>query len=90
MDIIKKISYIINNNNTNNAIDGLSKLIAEDESCWQAYLERGKLYWKEGKLKSALNDYIIADNLNPNSSPKELIKHTLEIIQFRNIDILNP
>lgn len=90
MDIIKKISHIINNNNINNSIVELSKLIDEDGSCWQAYMERGKLYWREGKVKSALNDYIIADNLNPNSTPGELIKHTLEIIQFRNNDILNP
>jgi len=90
MDIIKKISYIINSNNTNDSIVELSKLIDEDGSCWQAYMERGKLYWKEGNLKCALNDYIIADNLNPNSSPRELIRHMLKIIQFRNNDILNP
>ncbi len=90
MDIIKKNSHIINNNNTGNSIVELSKMIEADGSCWQAYMERGKHYWREGDFKSALNDYIIADSLNPNSTPRELIEHTLEIIQFRNNDILNP
>ncbi len=90
MDISEKIIHIINNNTLETSIVELSKIIESDDRCWLAYLERGKLYWKEGKVKNAITDYLAADRINPHSQPKEILTHTLEILQFRNTDLLNP
>lgn len=90
MDISKKIVHIIKNNTPEMSIVELTKLIESDDKCWNVYLERGKMYWKEGKIKNALNDYIIADHLNPHSIPEAILRHSIEILKFRNTDVLNP
>lgn len=90
MDVRENIQRIIINNTPQMAIVELTEIIASDGNCWLAYLERGKLYWNEGKIKNAMNDYIMADRLNPDSIAGEILRHSIDIIQFRNIDILNP
>ncbi len=90
MDIGEKILYIINNNSVEESIVGLTELIECDRKCWEAIMERGKLYWKIGNVKNALQDYMAADRLHPGGAPDELLHHTLEILKFRNTDLLNP
>ncbi|MCM1505185.1 MAG: hypothetical protein NC127_08310 [Muribaculum sp.] len=90
MDISEIILCIIRNNSAEESIVELTKLIESDEKCWEAFMERGRQYWKLGQVKNALEDYMVADRLHPCGQPCELLRHTLEIMKFRNTDLLNP
>lgn len=90
MDINGKDPHIINNNSVEKAIVELTVSIESNAANWETVMERGKLYWKIGRIKCALQDFILADKLHPDSTPAELLRHSLEILKFRNTDLLNP
>ncbi len=55
-----------------------------------AYIARGKAYWARGERRKALNDYLAADSLEPHGEAERLIEITTRILDYRNIDLLNP
>ena len=60
---------------------------AQDES---ALIERGRLYWSLGRRSEAINDYLAAQQINPEGKAKELLKATYEILNFYHKDLYNP
>lgn len=55
-----------------------------------AYVKRGRLRWKVGDMRGALNDYNAAAELDPDGPGADLAAHTVEILNFYNHDLYNP
>ena len=72
------------------AIDLLTQYITEHPDDDEALTLRGLKYWSAGKRASALNDYLAAIRINPDSKAKEALKAANEILEYRNKDLYNP
>lgn len=51
---------------------------------------RGKIYWKKGDKKAAMNDYASAVKINPESPAAIALEQAYEVAHFFNPDLLNP
>lgn len=87
---ITHIKSLIDNNRTEEAIRLLDRLIADDAGNDQLYFLRGNAYRKHNNWKNALTDYCKAAELNPNSPAVAAYNAAIEILNFRNTDLLNP
>lgn len=56
----------------------------------EAYLMRGMRHWGASKRSLAINDYLKAVELNPESKASQALKAAKEILDFRNNDMFNP
>ncbi len=72
------------------SISLLSTYISEHPEDDAALTLRGMKYWGAGKKALALNDYLAAIKINPESKAKEAYKASLEILEYRNTDLYNP
>lgn len=63
----------------------------EQESSAALYVERGKLHYKNGNFGEALNDFIKANEMEPeNAEALEMRKILGDIFEFRYVDYYNP
>lgn len=90
MELSERIAILINNNDLNGAVHLLDKAIDETPDSADAYFERGKLHWRLGNRREAINDYTRASRLDPDSPASEALKHSMEIMSFFNPDLYNP
>ncbi len=51
---------------------------------------RGKLYWRLGERRKAMNDYARAVEINPQSPAAKALDNANAIQSFFNPDIFNP
>lgn len=72
------------------AIETLSRHIADHPDDDEALTLRGLKYWGAGKRSLSINDYLAAIRLNPESRAKEALKAANEILDYRNNDLYNP
>lgn len=56
----------------------------------EALTLRGIKYWSAGKRSLAINDYLAAIRINPESRAKEALNAANEILDYRNKDLYNP
>lgn len=63
---------------------------ASDRERADAYVERGRIRWKNGDMRGALCDYNSASSLDPDGPGTQLARHTVEILNFYNHDLYNP
>lgn len=56
----------------------------------EAYTLRGMKYWGLQKRGAAINDYLAAIRLNPDSKAVEALKAANEILDYYNKDLYNP
>lgn len=56
----------------------------------EAYTIRGMKYWGMQKRSAAINDYLAAIRLNPNSRATQALKATNDILDYYNKDLYNP
>lgn len=56
----------------------------------ESLIERGKTAWRLGKVREAMNDYIRAAAIAPDSAAPGLLEQARNIMQFRHTDLLNP
>ncbi|MCM1021409.1 MAG: hypothetical protein NC343_04095 [Muribaculum sp.] len=90
MEFRKYIQSLINNNDCDSAIVELTdKIDSTDAEAWMLVL-RGKLYWRRGKVREAMNDYYAADLIEPDGEAACLLENAQAIMQFRCTDLLNP
>lgn len=90
MDFRQHILSLINNNAFDEAFVELSdELSANGPVAWML-IERGKISWRRGHVRSAMNDYYAADQLEPDGDAARLIETSQAIMQFRCTDLLNP
>lgn len=59
----------------------------EDE---EAYTLRGRIYWSINRRREAVNDYLKALKINPDSRARILLEYANSIMEFYNKDLLNP
>lgn len=56
----------------------------------EAYTMRGMKYWGMQKRKEAINDYLTAIKINPDSKARHALKATNDIMDYYNTDLYNP
>ena len=84
------IKELLNNNNTDKAIELLSLAIANNPHCDEAYVLLGNAHCKKNDWQQAMNAYCQAIELNPESPAVMAYKHLQEIMDFFNHDLYNP
>ena len=72
------------------AITRLTEYIAEHPESDEALTMRGMRYWGLSRRADAINDYLAAIRLNPESRAVQALKATNEILDFYNKDLFNP
>lgn len=61
-----------------------------DASLDEALTLRGMKYWAMNKRSLAINDYLAAIRLNPESRAVQALKAANEILDYYNKDLYNP
>ncbi|MEG1543512.1 MAG: tetratricopeptide repeat protein [Tannerellaceae bacterium] len=84
-----KIKQLIEAGNADEAIRLLDVLLAENASSDEAYFLRGRAYAKKGDFPHALNNYLSAIALNPDSPAVEAHSMLMKIMNFFNKDMYN-
>lgn len=56
----------------------------------EALTLRGLRHWAMNHRKEAINDYLAAIEINPDSKAKMALKMANEVLDFYNKDLLNP
>lgn len=87
LEIRKKIDSGISNEE---AIKLLSEFIANNPDNDEALTLRGMKQWGLGKRSEAINDYLEAIRINPESKARLALKATNEILDYYNKDLYNP
>lgn len=82
-DIIKGASF-------EEAIKILTDYIDSHPDDDEALTTRGMKYWGAGKRSLAMNDYLAAVRINPQSRAAQALKAAREILDYRNNDMFNP
>lgn len=72
------------------ALPLLDSYIALHPSDDEGYRIRGIKNWALGKRSSAINDYLTAVRINPDSPAKLALRATYDILNYYNKDLLNP
>lgn len=86
MDTIK---LLINENKTDEAIRLLTEYIEKYPKNDEAYFLLGNAYRKLGEIRLALNNYLTAVELNPDSPAKTAYDAQIRILDFYNKDMYN-
>lgn len=86
MDTIKQL---INENKTDEAIRLLNEYIEKYPENDEAYFLLGNAYRKLGEIRLALNSYLTAIELNPDSPAKTAYDAQIRILDFYNKDMYN-
>ena len=89
MEELNAIKGLIDNEEIKSAIDALDRLIESNPDCDEAYYLRGNAYRKQGNWQMAINNYLSAIELNPQSPALEAKKMIMDILNFYNKDMYN-
>jgi len=87
MDDVKQLIY---DGKTDDAIRLLDKYITGHEESDEAWYLRGNAYRKKGDMRQALNNYLRAMELNPESPAKQAYDMLIEILDYYNKETYNP
>lgn len=68
----------------------LTEYIADHPESDEALTMRGMRYWGLQRRADAINDYLAAIRLNPESRAANALKATNEILDYYNKDLYNP
>lgn len=72
------------------AIEALDTLIAAQPDNDEAYLQRGLRHWACGHRAKAVNDYLKALDINPESKAARALEYARAIADFYHKDLYNP
>lgn len=86
MDTIKQL---ITEDRTDEAIRLLDEYIEKHPASDEAYYLRGNAYRKKGDVRLALNNYLTAIELNPDSPAQVAYDAQIRIMEFFNKDMYN-
>lgn len=87
MESIKKLIY---DGQVDEAIQRLNSHIESHPEADEAYYLRGNAYRKLGDNRMALNNYLQAIALNPDSPAQEAHNMLIRILDYYNKDVYNP
>ena len=86
---METIRQLINDNKTDEALHLLDEYIKKNDSDAEAYYLRGNVYRKMGDIRQALNNYLMAIELNPDSPAQTAYNAQIKILDFYNKDMYN-
>ncbi len=89
MEELYTIKGLIDKNEVEAAINALDKLIGNYPTCDEAYYLRGNAYRKQGNWQAAINNYLTAIELNPQSPAQQAKNMMMDILNFYNKDMYN-
>ena len=72
------------------AIEALNKLLERNPDNEEALTLRGQKHWTLNHRRDAINDYLAAIKINPESQSALLLKYANSILDFYSKDLLNP
>ena len=72
------------------AIPILDKYLVSSPADDEAFTLRGQKLWNQNKRREAINDYLRAIEINPDSRAKILLDYANSILNYYNKDLLNP
>lgn len=85
-----KIKELIFEGNIHDAIRLLDEYIALHPAADEAWYLRGNAYRKEENYRQALNNYLKAIELNPDSPAVQAHAMLIRILDFVNKEVYNP
>ncbi|MDR0349127.1 MAG: tetratricopeptide repeat protein [Tannerella sp.] len=86
METIKQLIY---DGKTDEAIRLLDEIITGDPALDEAFYLRGNAFRKAGDWRQALNNYLVAMELNPDSPAHQAYQMIIDILDFYNKDLFN-
>lgn len=86
---METIRQLINDNKTDEALHLLDEYIKKNDSDDEAYYLRGNVYRKMGDIRQALNNYLMAIELKPDSPAQTAYNAQIKILDFYNKDMYN-
>lgn len=86
MDSVKKL---IEEGEVEQVILLLDNYILQHPASDEAYYLRGNAYSKKGDFRQALNNYLSAMDINPESPAKQAHSMLMKIMEFYNKDMYN-
>ncbi len=72
------------------AVEALTIYVNSHPEDDAALTARGMKHWGAGKRSLAINDYLAAIKINPDSNAREALRAATEILDYRNTDLYNP
>lgn len=90
MENIEQLKDKIKDMDSLPALTEIEAYLAEHPNDDEAIYLRGVKHWSLGQRSQAIQDYLEAIRLNPESKAKMAIKTAYEILNFYNKDLFNP
>lgn len=87
---IQELKQSLTDKSYEEAIKLLSSFIDAHPESDEAYTLRGMRHWGAGRRALAINDYLAAIKINPDSRAAQALKATNSILDYRNKDLYNP
>lgn len=72
------------------SIEILTAYISEHPEDDAAFTARGMKHWGAGHRALAINDYLAAIAINPESPARQALRAANDILDYRNTDLYNP
>lgn len=89
MEELSTIKGLISKGEVEAAIHALDKFIESNPVCDEAYYLLGNAYRKQGNWQMAINNYLSAIEINPQSPALQANKMIMDILNFYNKDMYN-
>ncbi|WP_321436636.1 tetratricopeptide repeat protein [uncultured Bacteroides sp.] len=89
MEELSTIKGLIDKGEVEAAIKTLDQFIESNPTCDEAFYLRGNAYRKLGNWQMAMNNYLSAIELNPQSPALQANKMIMDILNFFNKDMYN-
>lgn len=90
MGQFQNIRSLINANRLDEALAEADSAVERDPADAGALFIRGRIYWKKGLRREAVNDYTAAAAIDPDGPAAIALAQVREINDFFNPDIFNP
>lgn len=86
---METIKRLISEGNIEEAIRLLDEYLTQNKDSDEAWYLRGNAFRKRGDTRLALNSYLEAIAINPDSPAQEAYKMMIKILDFYNKDMYN-
>lgn len=89
MEEIQSIKRMITEGDPHEAIRLLEEYVKRQPESGEAWFLLGKAHYKLGEIRLALNSYLRAMELNPDSPARSAYNMAIQILDFYNKDMYN-
>lgn len=81
------LEILLANNDWNLFFDEINRTLDAEKQNDELYLLRGKAYYKLGNWQQAIENFMKAQDINPQSPAKHMLQLTKSILEYHNVDI---